>query len=254
MIVQHIRHATSVIEYNGKRILIDPMFSAQGQLPATAGTPNQRPNPLVDLPVPLPELLNVDAIVITHTHRDHLDDAAVEALAKHLPLLCQPADSEKLAELGFTDITAVAEQTEWLGINVHRIGGHHGTGEIGEKMGPVSGFVFAASGEPSLYVAGDTIWCAEVGAAIEAHDPDVIVLYAGAAQFLKGDPITMSTEDIKQVAVHAPQSKIVVEHMEAWNHCLLTRKELQEFLQQQGLSNQVWVPQDGQSVQIGQFD
>ena len=45
---------------------------------------------------------------------------------------------------------------------IARTDGHHGTGEIGEQMAPVSGFVLHAPGEPSVYIAGDTILCDEV--------------------------------------------------------------------------------------------
>ncbi len=37
-----------------------------------------------------------------------------------------------------------------------RTSGRHGSGQIGEQMGAVSGFVLAAAGEPTLYIAGDT--------------------------------------------------------------------------------------------------
>jgi hypothetical protein len=47
-----------------------------------------------------------------------------------------------------------------------RTGGRHGTGEIGEKMGPVSGYVLRGPGEPVVYIAGDTVWCPEVAAAL----------------------------------------------------------------------------------------
>ncbi len=54
-------------------------------------------------------------------------------------------------------------------------------------MGAVSGFVLAAAGEPTLYIAGDTIWCEEVRTALEQHQPDVVVVNAGAAQLAEGD-------------------------------------------------------------------
>jgi len=122
--------------------------------------------------VPVGEVLaGVDAILITHTHRDHLDEAAVRQLPKQVPLFCQPPDQEKLLQHGFEQVIAVEEQGEWKGIRLYRTGGRHGTGEIGEKMGPVSGFVLkAADGtEPTLYLTGDTVWCREVEQALAAY-------------------------------------------------------------------------------------
>ena len=60
--------------------------------------------------------------------------------------------------------TCGRSRTSWrsTGCASSRTGGQHGTGEIAEMLAPVSGFVLRADGEPTVYVAGDTIWCDEV--------------------------------------------------------------------------------------------
>lgn len=250
MHIQLIRHATLKVTYGGQTFLIDPMLSAAKELPATPNTPNQRANPLVDLPLSVEEVLaGVDALVVTHMHTDHLDEAAVNKLPKHLPLFCQPPDEEKLIGYGFERVIVVEAEWEWQGLRIHRTGGQHGTGEIGERMGPVSGFVLQGQDEPTFYLAGDTIWCEAVEQAIGAHHPDVITLFSGAAQFLVGDPITMTKEDVARVADAAPDSQIVVAHMETWNHCLLGRQELREYLEEKQLLAQVRVPEDGEGIE-----
>ncbi|MCK9909741.1 MBL fold metallo-hydrolase, partial [Microbacteriaceae bacterium K1510] len=180
---------------------------------AVPNTPNQRPNPLVPLTVHAKELLEVDAVLLTHSHRDHLDDTAVTLLPKNLPILCQPADEQKLKTMGFTDVLPIDRERRWNEITINRTGGQHGTGEIGRQMGPVSGYVLTHAGEPSLYIAGDTIWCQEVEEALKQYQPAVTVLFSGAAQFNAGDPITMAPGDIAQVAEKAPDTNIVVAHM-----------------------------------------
>lgn len=249
MHIQLVRHATLRIEYKGRTLLVDPMFSQAGELPTVPNTPNQVPNPLVDLPMPVKEVLaGVDAILITHTHRDHLDEAAIRQLPKSIPLFCQPADQEKLASHGFEQVIPVETEREWEGIGLWRTGGQHGTGEIGKQMGPVSGFVLKAAEEPALYVAGDTIWCEEAEQAVNKHKPDVIVVFSGAARFLTGDPITMTAEDVGRLAQSSEAGRVFVAHMETWNHCLLSRTELREHLDRLGLSERVHVPEDGEIV------
>lgn len=125
---------------------------------------------------------------------------------------------------------------------------NHGTGEIGKLMGEVSGVVFNHPDEKTLYIAGDTVWCSDVQDAIKHHNPEVIIVNGGAAQFLQGDPITMTKEDIYQTYMEAQQSTIIVSHMEAVNHCLLTRQELKAFIDEKGLSNNILVPNDGESI------
>jgi L-ascorbate metabolism protein UlaG (beta-lactamase superfamily) len=101
-------------------------------------------------------------------------------------------------------------------------------------MGPVSGYVLSKTGVPTLYIAGDSVWCSEVEDAIRIHKPDVIVVNAGAAQFLEGGPITMDAADVVKVCQSAPQARIVAVHMEAINQCVLTRDGLRSGLRDAG--------------------
>ncbi|QJW48774.1 MBL fold metallo-hydrolase [bacterium BFN5] len=201
---------------------------------------------MVDVPHDCVNFTDMDAVLLTHIHRDHFDDQAAAILPKNLPVFCQPEDQVKLRELEFTDVIAITDRFEWQGIQLFRTGGQHGTGEIGQKMGPVSGYSLKASDEPCLYIAGDTIWCQPVAQALAAYNPDYIILFGGEARFNEGQPITMGKHDIEQVAIHAPLAQIAVVHMEAFNHCLLQRDELKNYLQTQGLQERVSVPDDGE--------
>jgi len=248
MKLQLIRHATMIIEVNGNRILVDPVFSKAGALEPIPGAANLSANPLVELPVDPLSLIDAAAIIVTHTHVDHFDQAAIDLLPRFTPIFCQPEDREKIMAHGFTDVTALDTSLIWNRIEIIRTGGQHGTGKIGQKMGPVSGFVLKSEGEPTIYIAGDTIWCPEVQTAIEKYAPSVIVVFAGCAQFSAGDPITMGFDDIKQVCLHARNAKVVAVHLEAWNHCSLTRRALLEYLKQNSLSKQVFLPSNGEEI------
>jgi len=237
-----VRNATLLLELAGRRLLVDPSLDDAGARPPVESTPNQRPNPLVPLPFPAEEIVGgLDAVIVTHLHRDHLDATGERLLPREVPVFCQPDDAERLRALGL-DARPVDAQLEWDGWRLTRTGGHHGTGEIGEALAPVSGFVLRAPGEPVLYLAGDTIWCAEVETAIREHEPRVVVVNGSGARFLEGDPIVMTGDDVAEVAARVPT--VVVVHLEAINHCLETRADVVARVPA------ALVPEDGETLEL----
>jgi hypothetical protein len=134
----------------------------------------------------------------------------------------------------------------WSHICITRTPAQHGSGEIARAMAPSSGYVLSSEGEPTLYITGDTIWYDQVAETIKEHNPQVIVVNAGAAQFLHGDPITMTAGDVVRVCRAATHAQVVAVHMEAINHCLLTRDELAEQARDAG--DRLMIPDDGEEL------
>ncbi|MGE3957598.1 MAG: MBL fold metallo-hydrolase [Vicinamibacterales bacterium] len=245
------RNATCRIEYGGKTFLLDPFLSDAGALPAFNNTPNPRPNPLVPLPVPAAQVVaGVDATLLTHPHVDHWDPVARDLLPKGSPIFVQPADRERVVSAGFTAVREVDTAVTWEGITISRTGGQHGRGAVGQRMGTVSGYVLSRPGAPTVYIAGDTIWCPEVADAIRIHKPTVVVLNAGEAQFLEGGPIIMGVGDVVNVCRAAAQATVVAVHMEAVNHCMLSRDGLRDGLTRAGVTSTVLIPRDGEEVRL----
>ncbi|NUB93746.1 MBL fold metallo-hydrolase [Haloterrigena sp. SYSU A121-1] len=245
--VQLVRNATVLATVDDTTFLIDPMFTPQGEMPTVTDSPevpkflttaNQKGNPLV----PLPDVeFNYDAVIVTHRHPDHWGEAAREELDADVPLFCQSEEADAFSDEGFTDVRPVEDETSFDGVTIHRTPGQHGHGELAEGMGPVSGFVF--EGEKTLYIAGDTIWYDPVEKTLDRFEPDMVVLNGGAAQFDQGEPITMGVEDISAVR-ESIDATVVVVHMEAINHCLLSRDELRTA------TEDVYVPEDGERITL----
>lgn len=247
MQVQLIRHATHILNYNGKKILVDPMFSEKGTLTPIENVPNTNYNPLVPLPIEIETLINCDLILLTHTHRDHFDDAAIQHIPKHIPILCQTEDILKLKSLGFQDIHGIKNSKIHDGIEFIRAKAKHGHGAIGIAMSPSSGYILKAENEPVVYITGDTIYFSEISRIISNHQPNVILGYCGEAKFCKGKAITLNTNDILKICALMSDAIFGAIHMEAWNHCRLSRESLNESIQKKGFQNQVWIPNDGES-------
>jgi L-ascorbate metabolism protein UlaG (beta-lactamase superfamily) len=226
-----VRHATLLLETSHGRVLVDPMLRAARTTPPIENTPNQKRNPLVELPLSRERVVaGIDLCIVTHLHSDHFDDAADEVLPRDLPILTQPQSAEAVAARGFTNIAV-----EHPAIPMTR--GRHGTGEIGEAMGAVSGWVV-----DGVYIAGDTIWCDQVSDALERHRPHAVILNASGARFNVGDPIVMDAADVRRVRA-ATDAPIAVVHLEAINHCLEPRSA---YLGIDG----VHIPGDGETIEL----
>ena len=245
-----LRNATAVLTFGGHRFLIDPMLDSKDARPPVNNTPNQKPNPLVELPGGWESTIaNPDALVVTHLHMDHFDSTAATVLDHDIPLFGQPGDVERLTAAGFRNLRPVGIEATFENVRLTRTAGHHGTGSIGDAMAPVSGFVFEAPNESTVYLAGDTIWCDEVASAIATHKPDVIVLNASGARFLEGDPIVMTAEDIAEVHAAIPSALLIVVHLEAINHCLETRSHYRHRLPELNVNmHYIRIPEDGEQV------
>jgi L-ascorbate metabolism protein UlaG (beta-lactamase superfamily) len=232
-----IRNATLVVELADRRILVDPMLDDVGARPPIEGTRNPAPNPTVPLPFSAEEIVrDIDAVVVSHRHRDHLDTRAEELLPRDVPVFCQPDDADALRELGF-DARPVDAGLDWDGLRITRTPARHGSGRMAELMAPVSGFVLG-----DLYLAGDTVWYEGVEETIERHTPRVAVVHAGGAEFEEGGLIVMGIDDVREVAARVPT--VVAVHMEALNHCYLTRAALRAALPD------VLVPNDGETLEL----
>ncbi len=252
--IQLIRNATMKLTYGGKTFLTDPMLSQKGEIRSFAGIAS---NPTVELPVSSADILSgIDAVLVSHLHPDHYHRASEQAVLLPKPLFCQPADAAAISKDGFGQVIPVDSTVEWEKITITRVGGKHGSDAILEKMGAVSGFVFQAPNLPTVYWAGDTVWCDEVAATIKSFKPQIIITHSGGATIPGFAPILMNAQQTIKTALSSPESTIVAIHLEALDHCTVGRKELQTAATAAGIDPaRLVIPQDGETVTLaaGEF-
>lgn len=258
---QHIRNATSKITYGDTTFLIDPMLAKKDAYPGFAGTYRSEIRiPMVDLPISAVAVIdNVDAVIITHTHLDHWDDAAQNLLPKTLPLFVQnEEDANTIRSQGFKDVRVLGgKATTFNGVSLTKTGGQHGTDEmyaipaLAKLLGEAMGVVLQADNYRTVYFVGDTIWRDEVEITLSKFKPEVVVLNTGDARLdsLEGS-IIMGEQDTVRVIEHAPQAKVIAVHMDTVNHAALTRKELRKFVKKEKIEGNVSIPEDGEYLPL----
>ncbi len=68
----------------------------------------------------------------------------------------------QIKEAGFSKVSIVEKEVDWHGVKITRTPGQHGNEGWAAQMGNVSGFIFQAENERTIYWTGDTIWCEPV--------------------------------------------------------------------------------------------
>lgn len=273
MKIRQIRSATLVIEYGGVRFLVDPWLAPKDSMPAWPGCANDHlRQPTTPLPVSIDEILDVDAVIVTHVHTDHWDHTAAESIPADMPIFVQhAADKAFISQAGsidledgahfryvdgktFSDVRVLTGNPVFKGVKLKKVPGQHGSDEaLGvayDGLLEVCGVVFSHPSEKTLYLAGDTVWNEYVEANIRQYRPDVIVLNAGDAQIVGLGSIIMNSEDVCRVCEAAPDATIIASHLEAAHHALNTRAALRRHLAEAGLAGKVLIPMDGETCLV----
>lgn len=252
---QQIRNATIRLQYGGVCFLVDPWLQRKGT-GMRAKTPwpekNSIASPLVELPMAVEKITaDVDALLITHIHPDHFDAETAERLDKTLPAFVQnERDREEMQRRGYQCVEVLNQAgTLFRAVTITRTPGQHGVSSE-KNAGPVCGAVFSAPGEKTLYLAGDTIFYPEVEQVLATRRPEVVVLNACGAELAEKGRLIMGKEDVLSVCHAVPKALVIASHMEAVNHATVTRKELAAFLREQGVLEQIRIPEDGECYNI----
>lgn len=254
--LQLVRNATVLFRYAGKCFLIDPMLADKEAYPGFEGTVNSHLRiPLVELPIRLETITNVDAVIATHLHLDHWDMVATEKLPKGKTIYVQDEeDAHYLIANGFSDVRIMEEENYADEAKWKKTACQHGSDDIfadpvmAPILGKASGLFFHSEGEKTVYFVGDTIWTQEVEDNLKKLQPDVVVVNAGYAQVIGFGSIIFGKEDALRVHRAVPHAQIVAIHMEAVNHCILSRNELKEYAENHHFDSSLHIPSDGETI------
>lgn len=256
MHITHLRNATIIVHSGAHHILVDPMLAAKYTLPPLRVFDGKRlRNPLLELPVnAAAALAQVTHCLITHCqkgHFDHLDREGKRFLrGRSIPVTCTAHDAAYLAQRGLSVqplARGIGEPQPFLGGSISTIRCTHGRGWVGALMEHGVGYLIALPGEPTLYLAGDTILSPAIRQAVERHQPDICVVPAGGARMDLGGEIIMGLDEVIEFARLA-RGTVVANHLEALSHCPPTRAALAAAAQAAGLGARLRIPADGERL------
>jgi len=179
--VTFIGHSSFLVQMAGTAVLIDPVFATRLILLRRQRRAGVR---VQDLP-------DIDAVLLTHAHMDHLNLPSLRAVIREMrrrgrpaPMVVVPNGVEDLVErLGFAQVVALSwwEAAKVRSLTVTATPAKHwGARMFKDTHRGFGGYVLEAEGMPSVYHSGDTAYFrgfAEIGRRLR---PQIALLPIGA--------------------------------------------------------------------------
>ncbi len=146
--ITFIGHATTLIRINGTNLLTDPNFNDRIIVFSRSRAAGAK---IADLP-------QIDAILISHTHRDHYDEWSLKQFSREIPVLTSKGNGKYPLELGFKNVQEIDpwENTTIKGVKITATPAKHS----GNRNSPFADYPkalgFLAEGDRTVYFTGDT--------------------------------------------------------------------------------------------------
>ena len=179
--ITFIGHSSFLIQINGRKVLIDPVFAKR----LVVLRRQRLPGLLAE------ELPAIDLVLLTHAHMDHLDISSLRRVIRvtrrltgKTPEVVVPRGVEDLvSSLGFSKVHGLAwcQQIDLQGLRVTMTPCQHwGARMFSDTHRGFGGYALSAPGAATLYHSGDTAYFAGFQEIGERLRPEIAMLPIGA--------------------------------------------------------------------------
>lgn len=254
-------HSTVLLEVDGLRVLTDPVWSERISPFGVAAPRRFQP-----VPIPVTDVPELDAIVISHDHFDHLDRGTIEALAGRTPPFVVPLGVGMYLEAWGIPPERVIELDWWesiaiRGVMITATPSQHFSGRVGNRNKTLWASFVIETANRRVFFSGDTALTPEFEQVRERFAPfDLVMLEVGgfhpswdhvhlgpdnaleALRLLGGGPFMPVHWGTFNLALHAwdyPAERLYEQHVE-----LLMPQLGAPFEPGHGLPKRAWWRQD----------
>ncbi|HVK83776.1 MAG TPA: MBL fold metallo-hydrolase [Kofleriaceae bacterium] len=132
--VTWLGHATAVGDFGSARVVFDPLLRARAR---AAG--------------------KVDAVLVTHSHVDHLNRWSLKAIDRATHLVVPKGSRDVVADLGFAQVTEVeaGDQVQIAGLEITAVETRHDNGRWRKSTMPIALGYVVSGGGATIHHAGD---------------------------------------------------------------------------------------------------
>ena len=179
--IMFLGHSSFLLQIGGKNVLVDPVFATRLVVLRRARRAG----------IQVPDLPEIDLVLVTHAHMDHLNRPTLRRIARsalgrtgRAPVIVVPQGVEDLVDtMGFAEVRTLTwwAQTTVAGLQVTMTPARHwGARMFNDVHRHFGGYVIADGSGHSVYHCGDTAYFEgfrEIGARLQ---PQVALLPIGA--------------------------------------------------------------------------
>jgi L-ascorbate metabolism protein UlaG (beta-lactamase superfamily) len=227
-------HATLIVEHDGQRILVDPWLAGNPACPPEHHEPN------------------VDAILVTHAHGDHIGDLFTAHTRCRGPVVgiydlttwleTKGVPAEKLVGMNLGGTIAVGD----TGVRATMVRADHSASFVDDgvslNLGVAAGYIVHA-GAHRIYIAGDTDVFGDMALLKARFAPTIAVLPIG-------DHFTMGPEGAALACELLGVPAVIPYHYGTFGLLHGTPTQLEEAIAQRGGNTVVHHPTPGSAIPL----